>query len=333
MPAPFYQPIKGTTSGTPGTGAFTPNAASTGFLAWSTVPTNWIGLVRFEDGSAWELQYSFWNGTTLSRAASTQFVASSTGSALTLTSAATAAMVADANSIAPHKGGAEWAGAWAIIGGTGTFFAKGLAGLTVTGTPGAEVVAITSHLTEQIRAASNSATTANAQAAFTATSNSVIFPPATAGRGGFEFSTRWGFITSFPTGYRVFSAVTDTTLIANTGEPSALVGNWAAFLKDSTDTNMQFATNNGSGGGTKTDIGIALAIDSWYWARIWADPGGATYYGLFINLTTGAIWYGSRTTDLPTNVSGFMQVVAGLSATTGTAIKPRLSHLLSRGGV
>jgi hypothetical protein len=94
MPAPFYFAIKGTTSGTPGSGAFTPSAAASGYRAWSNVPTGWMGLVRFEDGSAWELGYSYWNGTTLSRGTNQRFD-SSTGSALSLTSSATAAMVVD----------------------------------------------------------------------------------------------------------------------------------------------------------------------------------------------------------------------------------------------
>jgi hypothetical protein len=61
--SPFYNCIKGATSGAPGTGAFTPNAAASGFRAWSLVPTGWIGLVRYEDGTSWELTYSYWNGS------------------------------------------------------------------------------------------------------------------------------------------------------------------------------------------------------------------------------------------------------------------------------
>lgn len=328
---PLIAAANGTTAGTPGTGAFTPNAAVSGYQPWSAVAPGWHGFVRYADGSAWEIEYSYWNGTILTRS-STQFYTSSTGSQLTLTSAATAVQILDPAGIMVHLGSNEWTGAWAVIGGTGLFFNKGVAGVTVTGTAGAEVLAPTTHLTEQVRTASNSATTpANSQASFTVTNNSVIFPPATAGRGGFDFSTRLGHITSFPTGYRFFAAVTDVTFVGNAGEPSALVGNWAAFLKDSTDTNIQFATNNGSGGGTKSDTGIAFTIDHWYWFRTWAAPGGSgLYWGLMVDLTSGSIWLGSRTTDLPTNVSAFMQVVSGLSSTTGTAIKPRISHLLSR---
>ena len=83
MALPFLNAIKGTTASAPGTGSFTPNAAASGFLAWSTVPTNWVGLVRYDDGTDWELRYGFWNGTTITRASNV--VASSTGSALSLT--------------------------------------------------------------------------------------------------------------------------------------------------------------------------------------------------------------------------------------------------------
>src|SRR4051812_31933390 len=109
MAAPFFLAVKGNTSGTPGTGAFTPNTAQAGYRAWSTVPTGWIGLVRYEDGTAWELTYSYWNGTTLSRA-STQMVASSTGSQLSLSSSGLAGLVLDSAEVQPHLGGAQLRG-------------------------------------------------------------------------------------------------------------------------------------------------------------------------------------------------------------------------------
>jgi hypothetical protein len=67
-------------------------------------------MVRYEDGSAWERTYSYWNGTTLSRA-STQLVDSSTGSALSLTPSSTAAMIPDGGDIMSHPGTTKW-GIW-----------------------------------------------------------------------------------------------------------------------------------------------------------------------------------------------------------------------------
>jgi hypothetical protein len=152
MHGPFYNAVKGTTAGTPGTGAFTPNAASASYRAWSTVPTGWWGLVRFEDGSSWELSYCYWNGTTLSRSAA-QEVDSSSGSLLTLTSAATAALVNDGARVSPSLN-VPVRGSFPIPGSATAPTALGLAAVTVTGTAAAAAIAATNYLTEQPRSQS-----------------------------------------------------------------------------------------------------------------------------------------------------------------------------------
>lgn len=331
MPAPFYNCIKGTTSGTPGTGAFTPNAASSGFLAWSTVPTGWIGLVRYEDGSAWELQYSYWNGTTLSRAAASQFVASSTGSALTLTSAATAAIIADAGDIMSHVGGTPWRGWFSMPGGS-TPTAVGLGTVTASGTAASVTVTATNYFTEQNRTQITSLTTANAQAGWRL-SSAVAVVDTTAGRGGGEFVCRFG-ATALPTGPRLFVGMSDVSYNGQTIEPSALVANIAAFGLDSTDTNIQLLTNSNAGGGTKIDTGIPLAVNGWYEAAVWWEPGSNKIYGLLIRLDTGTIWFGSTTTDVPaTGALMQLQALCGLNGTnTGTAAVFHIGSLTVRGG-
>ena len=328
MAGPFYNCIKGTTSGTPGTGAFTPNAASSGYLAWSTVP-NWIGLVRFTDGTSWELRYSYWNGTTLSRPTN-GFVASSTGSGLTLSSSAEAAMVADAAEVCPHLGGAPLRGFLALPNSTTTPTVLGLAAATVTGTAAAAALATTNFLTEQVRHQANSATTANAQAGWSSVAQAVY--STAAGRGGFEFTARFG-AAQLPTGPRLFVGMTSTTFVANTGEPSALTANVAAFAKDSSDTNIQLLVNSNAGTGTKTDTGIPLTATGWYEATVWANPGGGTIYGLLVRLDTGDIWYGSTTTDIPANGALLLpNCIGGLSATTGTAFQMCIQSMTVRAG-
>lgn len=331
MPAPFYNAIKGTTSGTPGTGAFTPNAASTGFRAWSTVPTGWIGMVRYEDSTDWELTYSYWNGTTLSRA-STQRFDSSTGSALTLTSAATAAMVPDASEVQSHLGSTAMRGWFANVNST-TIFAFGAAAVTVTGTAGAQAIATTNFLTEQIKEQVASATTANAQAGWSSQASAFGVISTAAGRGGFEFVARFGAST-LPTGPRLFVGTSQATYIASTAEPSTLVSDMAVFALDSTDTNIQLLVNNNSGSGTKTDTGIPLVANGFYEASIWADPGSNKIYGLLIRLDTGAIWFGSTTTDVPSNGATVRPFcIGGLNGTnTGTAFTMQISSMTMRLG-
>lgn len=319
MAGPFHNNIKGTSSGAAGTGAFTPLAASSDALAWSAVPTGWWGLVRYEDGSAWELQYSYWNGTTLSRSATAQFVSSSTGSGLTLTSSATAELIADGSRLAPHL--VVPVRAWLASQGATQALGVGLSTPTVTGTGSAGTIATTNMLTEQARFVATSATTANAQTGVTLGTSTPLFPVnTTAGRGGGEMAFRFG-LSQLPTGPRVFMGMTDTTFVANTGEPSAFTANIAVLGKDSSDTNFQFIVNSNAGSGTKTDTGIAPATNGIYECMIWFDPGSNTFKMLLVRLDTGAIFYGSTSTDAPANGALLLpQVLCGLSSTTGTAI-------------
>jgi hypothetical protein len=320
MPSPFYNGIKGTTGGAAGTGAFTPNSAASGFLAWSSVPTNWVGLVRFEDGTSWELCYCFWNGTTLSRAL-TQLYGSSTGSQLSLTASATAAMVPDASEVMSHLGTTSWRGWFPVVNGA-TPDKTGLPAATFTGTAAAAAIAATNYLTEQARTQISSASTpANSQAGQT-TATVVAVVNSTAGRGGYEFVARFG-ASQLPTGPRLFVGMTNVTFVAVTGEPSAsrTAAN-ACFAKDSTDTNIQLLVNdNSASASTKTDTGIPLVANGWYEAVIWTEPGSTKVNALLIRLDTGAIWFGSTTTDVPPNGAlMFPQVMCGLSGTTGTAM-------------
>lgn len=330
MPSPFYNAIKGTTSGTPGTGAFTPSAAASGFRAWSNVPAGWVGLVRYDDGTDWELRYGYWNATTITRG-SNSFHSSSTGSGLTLTSSATAAMIADAMEIMPHLGGVPWRG-WFSVPNNATMTSVGVSGLTTTGTAAAAALATTNFLTEQPRTQVTMATTtANSQAGWSGTNIYGIYSTST-GRGGAEFSSRWG-LSVLGVGPRLFIGATSTTWIANTAEPSAHTANTIIFGKDSTDTNIQFITNAAaSGSGTKTDTGIALAANGWYESTVWWEPGGGKASGLLYRLDTGEIWYGSTATDLPANGALMLPLVTCGIATAGTAAVIQPGSLVIRSG-
>lgn len=333
MAGPFFNNIKGTTSGAAGTGAYTPNAASAGALAWSTVPAGWGGLVLYEDGATWELQYSYWNGTTLTRnstgGALNQFVNSSSGSVLTLSSAATASLIVDGSDVAPHL--VVPVRGWFAGQGSAQTFQLGLANPVITGTGAAATLATTNALTEQTSFTATSATTANAQAGVSSTT-AMFAVNTTAGRGGGEMAFRFGSST-LPTGPRVFMGMTGTTFVANTGEPSALVANYAVLGKDSTDTNLQFLCNSNAGAGTKIDTGIALVANGVYECTIWFEPGSNTMRMLLFRLDTGAIYYGSTATDVPANGALLIpQVLCGLSGTTGTAIVLNFCQAVFRTG-
>jgi hypothetical protein len=326
----FFNAIKGTTAGAPGTGAFTPNAAASGYRAWSNVPAGWIGLVRYEDGSAWELSYSYWNGTTLSRA-STQLYDSSTGSALSLTSAATAAMIVDAREVMTHLGGPAWRGWLAQVNST-TVSNFGMAAPTVNGTAVANTIANTNFKTEQLRVQVSSATTASALGGWSMGANSAVVNSTSAGRGGYEVVCRFG-ANQLPTGPRLIIGL--STVTVGSFEPSAITGAHVhAFAKDSTDTNIQFLTQDGTTS-RKVDTGIPLNTTGWYEATIWQDAGSNRCYGLLVRLDTGDIWFGSTTTNVPASGSTFLvQALGGLNASnTGTAFQIQLGSYFIRSGV
>lgn len=97
MPALHKNRVKMTVSGTPGTGTVTLNAASSGYQSFATAyGANATVDVLFEDGTAWEVArnctYTH-SGTTVTRGTLEE---SSTGSAISLTSAATASVIATA---------------------------------------------------------------------------------------------------------------------------------------------------------------------------------------------------------------------------------------------
>lgn len=317
MAGPFYNNIKSTSSGTAGTGAFTPSTATADALAWSTVPTGWIGLVRYDDGTSWELRYGYWNGTTISRPTN-GFVSSSSGSALSLTSAATAALVPDGVWLRPDYPGVLREATPQPA--TANFSLFGLPAGTSTGTAAGVALSTTNYLTEQPRTQFTSATTANAQAGY---SHSALYAISStnAGRGGWKFRCRFG-ATALPTGPRLFVGMTGTTYVGNTGEPSALVANYAVHGFDSTDSNViQLITNSNASTGTKVSTGITFAVNGWYESIIWALPGSLTIYALLIRWDTGEIYYTSTATDVPVNgATMFPQCLGALSATTGTAI-------------
>ena len=328
MPGPFYNAIRGSTAGTPGTGAFTPNAASSGFLAWSTVPVGWVGLARFTDGTAWELQYCYWDGTTLSRSATTQFVSSSTGSGLTLTSAATATLVPDTNLLGCDALFSPVRGYVAVASTNTTPNLFGAPTLTVQGTGGLASLAATNYLTRQIRHLSTSPTTANGQCGWTSVLP-VVVASSTSNTGGWVFGARFG-VSQLPTGPRWFCGLTSVTQLS-TVEPSALVASYASVALDSTDTNLQILTNDGTTGGTKVNTGMPLVANSFYEILLWSNPGSLTVFYLLIRLDTGAIFYGSTATDVPTTGAlMFPQMIGGLSATTGTAMIAHFGHMLFR---
>lgn len=327
MAGPFYNAISGITASAAGTGAYTPSGANAGHLGWSMVPVGWIGLARFDDGADWELSYCYWNGTTLSRGVN-QFVAGSTGALLSLTSAATATLVADGLRL--NAFGMAMGRGLLPNPGANTMSMIGYSSPSVSGVQITSAISATNFLTQQPRIKLTSSTTADALAGVSVGAS--VFSSSTPGRGGGMATARFGF-SALPTGRRQFFGFTTTSYGATPEEPSAFPVNMAIFGTDSTDTNIQLMTNQASGSATKINTGIALAANGWYEANIWMLPGSTTVYGLLVRMDTGQIFYTSTNTNVP--APGLvMQVncLGRLSATAGTAIVLEYGGMWVRSG-
>lgn len=309
-------------TGTPGTGAATPTTPAKGFPMIGRLRVGMCGLFRFDDGSAWELRWGFYNGTTVSRPTA-GFVASSSGSGLTLTSAATVTLIQEAGETA--RSGGHIIALQGVLGGNVTATGTGAAGTgffqnaTATSTH-----ADTNLLTREPKSAYTSATTANANCGIEGANDE------TSRNTGFDFSCRFG-AGQLPTGPRLHVGL-DASNATLAADPSAKT-NLASFAKDSADTNIQFMVNDAAGTATKTDTSIALAIDKLYQADIWCDAAGATVYGLLVNYSDQTLWYGSATSDIPVAGTGLkFHSQAGVASSTGTAYQHRLGALYLRSG-
>lgn len=304
---PQISPFPLLTTAAPGSGSFTPTILTRGIARLGQLRVGGCFLFRFDDGADWEVRWGFYTGSVVTRPTN-GFVASSTGSALTLT------VNAIATALSPlglwSRGMGETAMSIVPATSTATLVSSGLGTATVTGTAAAGTFADTNQLTRQNKTQLTSATTASA-------SNEVKPSAACVSRNtGYHFCSRLG-VTQLPNAPRMWVG-TGGGVISN--EPSAFVDT-LGFGKDSTDTNIQMMVNDNSGTATKQDTSIVLAINTLYEVSVWCDAAGATGYGLLVDYTNQALWYGSAASNLPTiGTFVFARSVVSLNGTdTGTA--------------
>jgi len=320
----------GLVTGTPGTGSATPTTPARGFSRASRLLSAQFGLFLYTDGSAWELSYGYFNGTTITRPAG-GFVASSTGSQLSLTSAATVALVADGWLSLDRR---ECNRGLTYYGAGGAPYEIGVNTGSANGTLAASNLASTNILTKQARSKFTSATTANALGGVSCNTGGTaghMMRSTTAGTGGFHLYALWG-ASQLPTGPRLFVGAVDTGY--STADPSTIVANFAGFSKDEADTNIQFLTNDASGSGNKTDTGIAWAANNWYETHVFCAPGATSVQGVICDWGNGVVFYTSTTSNLPVdNANMGLMVRGGLNGTnTGTAIIVEVGALMSKAG-
>lgn len=149
------------------------------------------------------------------------------------------------------------------------------------------------------------------------------------GDGGFHMIANWGPATGVATATnRAFVGMANSTVAPTDVNPSTLT-NMMGFGWDSTDTNIQFMTNDSSGTATKIDLGASFPVPTanrtkMYETIIFVAPGPSTSIGYKItDLATGAIAEGTVSSDLVANTTylaprGYMSV-GGTSSVIGIA--------------
>jgi hypothetical protein len=308
MAYPFFDAVKSGVSGTPGTGTITMGTVVTGFRAFSNVPASSTLDYRIDDGTAWEIGNGMWNGTTLTRG----LKYSSTGSLLSLSSAAVVSLIISADDIQPHIGSGKWAMVSAVPGSAtpSTFGCTA----TANGTASSATVGLGSFVGRQHRVTCTSAAAASSNTGFTMSSAPVGIST-TGFAGGFEFIGRFG-ITTYSTTTSRFLAGVSTSSMASTN-PSAMF-DLAVIGFDAADTTFSFISNDASGTATKTSTGVAIATAGFYEAKIWANPGERKLQWTFsrIDNGTGAAGVVTDTAAIPTNDTA---IGAMINLNTGTA--------------
>jgi len=296
--------VKATTA-TTGTGTITLGAASTGYLAFTAVPSNEVVQYVIESGTAgeWEAGFGLWNGTTLTRKPVQTHAAISTGTATTegtylpisLTGTSTVFISPHARNFQRHMGGRVSVAQ--AQHGVGQINSLGFATwATNGGATASTTLAATNAFTMTPRCQyPQTATTASSTGG--ARSNTPIFRGATGGAtaygGGFELTWRCGFSGALPsTTTAIWGLLANGAALAGTTNPlTQQLG--VFFYKTAAATGWAFGSNNVAANITTHRTFDSTAFpanvtETMYEMRIWTPPNGTIFYGSILNLKTGA---------------------------------------------
>lgn len=151
----------------------------------------------------------------------------------------------------------------------------------------------------------------------------------TSGMGGFYFNGVAGAATGLSnTNARFFFGQSYSFGSPTDVNPSTLLNQFGIGY-DSSDGNLQFMHNDGSGTATKVDLGSNFAVTTsdrtnFYRLIMYAESNTSTVYFKVIDMVDGDTYTGSVNTDLPSNTTMFAPSgytsVGGTSAVTGFAL-------------
>jgi hypothetical protein len=313
MAGPLYNNIAGTVTANPTTGSFTPTGAYTGSVAWSSVPTG-VYPYRADGAAGWEIGFTLWNGTTLTRG---PLYSSNSNAAVSFGTDVVIQLTNASERVQSHLAATKW-GMWVpLMAGSGmTNF--GLAAPTIAGTASAAAVTSTNMFTRMPRLQTTTTPVANGLVSILGNSfaGSGLIYSTDSNDVGFELVCRFGF-SVLPTNPRIFIGMAGVVAGMTTVEPSTL-NNSIWFGKDSTDTNWQLVRRGTSA--TKTDVGFAPALNVPYEVSISKSPGNSDVKATLFCLDGSQAPYVARiaagAANLPATNSGQVPAVQlGLNGT------------------
>lgn len=218
--------------------------------------------------------------------------------------------------------------AWYALGNSTAVGLLDAAALTVTGT--ATAANAVASAAGQYRRVEWLVTTAaaNAIASFRAPA-ALWWRGNAAGLGGFNLNVRWGPATGGTnTSQRAFVGFNALTTAPTDVQPSSIL-NIIGMGWDAADANVQIMHNDAAGVATKIDLGAGFpvpAVDrgAIYGLQLLALPNSASVFYKVVSLLTGAVAFGSISTDLPANniflaPRGWVSV-GGVSAVVGIVL-------------
>jgi hypothetical protein len=141
------------------------------------------------------------------------------------------------------------------------------------------------------------------------------------GRGGFDvrFRVHSGNVANATAQY--LKGLAQTAALA--GEPSA-VTDVCALIKDSTDTNWQFATRTGTGAVSKTNLGVAYAANQTFLLRFRCTPNGTGIRVTIVQVQNGGgrtvLFDQLVTASIPANTTLLARVCLVRTTTAAAAV-------------
>lgn len=259
-------------------------------------------------------------------------IAAQTDATQALADAAAALSAAQAAALAADAAGIRQVTFWVPFVSTPFVAASGLSAAASIGTANIELPAGGSGMSaSRVGAICSTAAGAGSSAAYRNSGQGVVLRGGAAGEGGFRLYFRFSTpITNATTRcfFGIQAAPATWTGTPNVDPTSKLDLIGIGFEANNGDANLQIIKNDGSGTGTKTDLGSNFVISN---TAIWeatfiAAPNSSSIDYKITNLETGNVATGNLSSDLPTATTALASIAIINNGSTASAVRLKLFY-------